>query len=306
MTGYERFFLANSGAEAVEGALKYARLATGRSRFIAARRGFHGRTLGALSTTWEKKYRAPFAPLIPDVDHVAYGDLPALAAAIDRAPDPVAAVILEPVQGEGGVHVPPPDYLRGVRRLCDAAGALLVFDEVQTGFGRTGRWLAQDHWLDGDDRADVVALAKGLGGGVPIGAVALRPGLDPFPVGSHGSTFGGNPLSCAAALAVLGVMARDDLPGRAERLGSWALDFLRQALGGVRRVREVRGIGLMVAVELRERAAPWLRRLQEEDGILALAAGKTTLRLLPPLVIADEDWRSVVERLAERLVEEAP
>lgn len=306
VTGYGRFFLANSGAEAVDGALKYARLATGRSRFIAARRGFHGRTFGALSTTWEKKYRAPFEPLVPGVDHVAYGDLPALAAAIDRAPEPVAAVVLEPVQGEGGVHVPPPDYLRGVRHLCAAAGALLVFDEVQTGFGRTGRWLAQDHWLDADERADVVALAKGLGGGVPIGAVALRPGLDPFPVGSHGSTFGGNPLACAAALATLGVMARDDLPGRAGRLGSWALDFLRQSLGGVRRVREVRGLGLMVAVELRERVAPWLRRLQEEDGIVALSAGKTTLRLLPPLVIAEEDWRRVVERISERLAGAAP
>ncbi|MEM1179273.1 MAG: aminotransferase class III-fold pyridoxal phosphate-dependent enzyme [Acidobacteriota bacterium] len=306
LTGYSRFFLANSGAEAVEGAIKYARWATGRRPVIAARRGFHGRTMGALSATWERKYRAPFGPLVPGVDHVTFGDLEALEAALEASLEPVAAVLLEPIQGEGGVHVPPAGYLRGVRDLCTRYGALLVFDEVQTGCGRTGRFLAQDHWLEGDARADVVALAKGLGGGVPVGAVALRAGLEPFPVGSHGSTFGGNPLACAAAVAVIGIIEREDLVGRAEGLGAWALDFLSEALGGVPRVREVRGLGLMIAVELRERVAPWLRRLQEQEGILAPAAGKSTLRLLPPLVIAEDDWRDVVERIADMLAEERP
>ena len=258
--------------------------------------------MGALSVTWQPKYRRPFDPLVPGIEHVPFGDVKALEAALS---EDVAALLLEPIQGEGGVHPAPPGYLDAARELCNQYGALLIFDEVQTGFGRTGRWLAQDHWLEGERRADVVALAKGLGGGVPIGAMALREGLPPFPNGTHGSTFGGNALACAAACTTLAVMEREDLPARADRLGAWALDFLQQALAGARRVRDVRGLGLMVAIELRERVSPWLRRLQEDEQILALPAGRTTLRLLPPLIIPESDWRDVVERVAELLAQES-
>ena len=297
-TSMERFFLCNSGTEAVEAALKYARLHTGRTRLVACKQAFHGRTMGALAATWEARYREPFEPLTPGVTHVAFDDLDAVEA--ELALGDVAAVLVEPIQGEGGVRVPSAGYLSGLRALCDRHGALLIFDEVQTGFGRTGRPLAYQRWAVGEWRPDLVALGKGIAGGVPMGALALRAGLEPFPFGSHGSTFGGNLLACAASLAVLDVMRRDDLCARAERLGEQALGRLREALAACPAVREIRGQGLMIGIDLRRRAASTLRALTDE-GLLALGAGPTVIRLLPPLVIDEVDWQWAIERLIDVL-----
>lgn len=288
VTGFPRFFLCNSGAEAVEAALKFARLVTGRPGLVAATRGFHGRTTGALSLTWEPKYRRPFEPLLPEVTHVPFNDVEAATKAISGR---TAAVIVEPVQGEGGVRPADPEYVAALRSLCDEQGALLIFDEVQTGFGRTGRLFAFQHF---GVVPDMVALAKGMAAGVPAGAVAIGPRVGALPAGSHGSTFGGNPLACAAALATLDVLEGENLPARAARLGAWALGRLRRALADTPAVREVRGLGLMVGVELRRRVTPLLRALQE-DGVLALPAGPTVVRLLPPLTIGEDDWRRAVE-----------
>ena len=294
VTSMERFFLCNSGTEAVEAAIKYARLHTGRPRVLAAMRGFHGRTLGALSLTWEKKYRRPFQPLIPEITHVPFNDLGAVEDALG---DDVAAVVVEPIQGEGGVRVPADDYLPGLRRLCDRYGALLVLDEVQTGFGRTGRWLA--HHGSGAV-PDLVALGKAIAAGVPMGALAIRAGLPPFASGSHGSTFGGNPLACAASLTTLHVLERDGLVERAGRLGAQAVEQLQRALGEHAAVREIRGRGLMIGIELRRGAGGVLRALSD-DGILAMAAGPTVIRLLPPLVVDEADWQWVIERVVHRV-----
>jgi len=278
---FGRVFLSNSGTEAVEAALKIARSATGRPRIVAAMRGFHGRTLGALSATWRKELREPFEPLVPEFVHVPYNDPAALAAAVD---DRTAAILLEPVQGEGGIHVATPAYLAAARAAADRHAALLVFDEVQTGIGRTGRMFAFEH---AGVVPDVLVLAKSLAGGFPIGATVTSAEIEARFRGSHHSTFGGSPLACAAGLAALEHVTRDRLPERAAALGAVGLERLRRLPAA--RVREVRGLGLMIGVELRERVAPVLAAL-EERGFLALNAGATVLRLLPPLVIEERDW----------------
>jgi acetylornithine/LysW-gamma-L-lysine aminotransferase len=282
-----RVFLCNSGTEALEGAIKIAHLSTGRGGFIAAMRGFHGRTLGALSLTWEKNYREPFAPLlIPSVSHVPFNNVERLAETLD---DNTAAVILEVVQGEGGVHPAEAGYLRAVQELCRANGSLLILDEVQTGFGRTG-WLFA-HQQDGI-QPDLMCLAKSIAGGIPMGAVLMGERVEPLPPASHGSTFGGNPLACAAGLAVLDVLQNGDLIAQARLRGAAVLDHLRAHLPAST-VRDVRGRGLLIGVELRGKVAPVLRELQDH-GVLALPAGRTVLRLLPPLVISDDDlWQAV-------------
>jgi acetylornithine/LysW-gamma-L-lysine aminotransferase len=287
-----RVFLCNSGAESIEASIKFARLLTGRTRIVAAKRSFHGRTLGALSTTWEPKYRKPFEPLLPGVEHVAYDNLEALAEAVDEH---TAAVLLEPVQGEGGVNVPAPDYLEGVRRLCDERGALLVLDEVQTGFGRTGKLFAMEH---SGVVPDMLALAKSIAGGLPMGAVALHERHGTLPTGAHGSTFGGNPLACAVASAVLRVMREEEMPRQADEKGAW----LMARIHGLEspRVREVRGLGLLVGLELKGRVQPYLSALLER-GVLALPAGPNVLRLLPPLVIGYDDLELVVSHLQDVL-----
>ncbi len=278
---FGRVFLSNSGTESVEAAIKIARSATGRPKVVAAMRGFHGRTLGALSATWRKELRAPFEPLVPEFVHVPFNDPAAVEAAVDER---TALVLLEPVQGEGGVHVATGEFLRAARAAADRSGALLGFDEVQTGVGRTGRMFAFEHW---GVVPDVLTLAKSLAGGVPIGATVTTPEVEARFRGSHHSTFGGNPLACAAGLAALRVAVRDRLPERAERLGRHALDRLAGLPSD--RVREVRGLGLLLGVDLRERVAPALAAL-EARGFLALPAGATVLRLLPPLVIEEADW----------------
>ena len=284
--GLERAFLCNSGTEAVEGAIKIARLVTGRKKIVAAMRGFHGRTMGALSATWRREYRQPFEPLVPGFVHVPYNNLAAVEEALD---EDVAAVILEIVQGEGGVNIGRGDYLRGVQALCRERGALFIADEVQTGFGRTGRMFAcQHHGLE----PDLMCLAKGIAGGVPMGAVMIHRRLGEMPKRVHGSTFGGNPLACAAALATIRYIEEHHLPERAAKLGAYFLQRLRGIHSPL--IREVRGLGLMVGVELKRKATPYLAALAER-GVLALSAGTTVMRFLPPLVISKEEIDIVAE-----------
>ncbi|MBI5667806.1 MAG: acetylornithine/succinylornithine family transaminase [Chloroflexi bacterium] len=280
-----RVFLCNSGAEANEAALKIARLTTGRRNFVSTMRGFHGRTMGALSVTWEKTYREPFEPLIGEVRHVPYNNVERLAAVLD---DTIAAVIVEVVQGEGGLHPAQPGYLAEVQRLCHERGALLIVDEVQTGFGRTGTLFAHQH--DGI-QPDLLTLAKSIAGGLPMGAVLLGERVGALPPASHGSTFGGNPLACAAGWAVLDVLQNTELIERARTLGDSVLEHWRTNLPNG--AREVRGRGLMIGLELRGKVAPVLKTLQAR-GVLALPAGTMVLRLLPPLVIEENDlWHAV-------------
>lgn len=296
--GLDRAFLCNSGTEAVEAALKFARLATGRTGVVAAMRGFHGRTMGALSATWHRDYRTPFEPLVPGFSHIPYNDLGALDQAVTGD---TAAVLLEPVQGEGGVHPAAPGYLASAAELCRERGALLILDEVQTGFGRTGRLFACEH--DGVT-PDLLAVAKSMAGGVPMGACLIGPRVGRLAPLSHGSTFGGNPLACAAGLATLDMLTRVDpltgetLPQRAARLGGWLVDAIRSL--DAPSVREVRGRGLLVGVELRSKVTPVLQQLQAL-GALALPAGMTVLRLLPPLLITEDELARVVDALREVL-----
>jgi acetylornithine/LysW-gamma-L-lysine aminotransferase len=288
----KRFFLCNSGTEANEGAIKFARAVTGRPGIIATQRGFHGRTIGALSATWEPHYREPFLPLVPEFSHVPYDTIEAMESAVN---DRTAAVIVEAVQGEGGVRPASPGYLTAVARICRERGALLIVDEVQTGLGRTGRMFACEH--DGVV-PDMLTMAKSLGGGFPIGAIALGSRVQGLEVGTHGSTFGGTPLACAAALATIQVIRQENLPGRAAVAGERLLAGLRAITSP--RIREVRGRGLMVGIELRERVRPTIQALQAR-GVLALVAGSTVVRLLPPLVITDAQIDEIVQVMAEVL-----
>ncbi|MCD6519032.1 MAG: aspartate aminotransferase family protein [Anaerolineae bacterium] len=293
--GLERAFLCNSGAEAVEAALKFARLSTGRPGIVAAMRAFHGRTMGALSATWNPKYRDPFLPLVPGFSHVPFNNLEAMAQAVDEN---TAAVILEVVQGEGGIHIADKEYLQGVQALCRERGALLIIDEVQTGFGRTGKLFACQHF---DLQPDMLCVAKGIAGGVPMGAVLLGPRVQNIKPGIHGSTFGGNPLACAAALATIDYILEHNLPLEAARKGAWALKKLQEI--DARIIRQVRGLGLMIGIDLRKRVTPYLRALMKR-GVLALPAGRTVLRLLPPLVISQEELGQVCQAVAQVLHEE--
>jgi acetylornithine aminotransferase len=288
-----RVFFANSGTEANEAALKLSRR-TGRTTVVAADGGFHGRTMGALSITGQQGKRTPFEPLLPGVRFVPYGDAAALAAAVDTD---TAAVFLEPVQGEYGVVVPPAGYLGAAREIASAAGALLVLDEVQTGIGRTGAWFA--HQLD-DISPDVVTLAKGLGGGLPIGAcVAFGTAAGLLGPGSHGSTFGGNPVCAAAALAVLDTIENDNLikhaaeAGRALAAGIEALDHPL--------VSHVRGRGLMLGVVLRADVSARVEVAARGVGLLVNAATPGVVRLVPPLILSDDDVTLAVELLAAAL-----
>ena len=291
-TGLGRVFLSNSGSEAVEAALKFARAATGRKTIIAAMRGFHGRTMGALSATWRRDFREPFEPLVPGFEHVPYNDIAALEGAVDEG---TAAVILEAVQGEGGVHVATLEYLPAARDVCDRAGALLIIDEIQTGMGRTGRMFAIERW---NVKPDIVTLAKSLAGGVPIGATLTTEAVERAFQGSHNSTFGGNPLACAAGTAAIDYAVRERLWARAEKLGAMALVGLRGLKAPS--VREVRGLGLMIGIELRGKAAPVLQALQDE-GVIAIGGGSSVIRLLPPLVIPEDQWSFALDALGRAL-----
>ena len=290
--GLERVFLCNSGAEAIEGALKFARLLTGRPHVVATVRGFHGRTMGALSATWEPKYREPFLPLIAGFSHTPYDKLDALDAAVDEQ---TAAVLIELVQGEGGVRPAGVEYVAGVARICRERGALLVVDEVQTGFGRTGRLWASDLY---GVAPDLMALAKSIAGGLPMGAIAIHGRFGALPPASHGSTFGGSPLLCAAARAALRELIDRELPRQAAEKGAYITERLRALK--LPRVREVRGPGLLIGLELKERVQSFLLALMER-GVLALPAGPNVLRLLPPLVIEYDQLDRVVAAIDQVL-----
>ncbi len=290
----KRVYLCNSGTEAVESALKLARYATGRTEFVAAMRAFHGRTLGALSATWNKKFRQPFEPLVPGFKHVPYNNTEALDESVSEG---TAAVILEIVQGEGGVHLGDPAYLRAAEQICRDRGALLIIDEVQTGYGRTGKTFGFEHY---GLAPDLVCLAKSIAGGLPMGAVLIGVRVAELSPGLHGSTFGGNPLACAAGLATLQVLEKEGLPEAAARKGEWLLTALSKIKSPL--IRDLRGLGLMVGIELKTKVAPYLQALAD-DGVLALSAGMTVLRLLPPLVITDEQLERAVDAI-DRVLKE--
>jgi acetylornithine/N-succinyldiaminopimelate aminotransferase len=281
-SGLDRAFFCNSGTEAVEAAIKIARRwgrrgERARYEIIVAQQSFHGRTMGALSATMQAKYQDAFAPLVPGFVAVPYNDMEALPGATT---DRTVAVMLEPVQGEGGVVPAQAEYLRSVREWCDARDLLLIFDEVQTGIGRTGRLFAFEHY---GVRPDVVTLAKGLGGGVPIGAVLASERAAALTPGDHGSTFGGNPLACAAALAVLATVVEQRLPEHAAAMGQRLAQGLQRLVDrGL--ARGVRGLGLLVALEVSGEAAAVVDRCREA-GLLVNAVGPTAIRLAPPLVV---------------------
>ena len=290
--GLDRIFLCNSGAEAIEGGLKFARMATGRKEIIAFTRGFHGRTLGALSATWEPKYREPFLPLVPGFKHVPYDNAAAVREAIT---EDTAAVLVEVVQGEGGVRTGSPAFFAELQEICRERDVLLIADEIQTGFGRTGAMFACQHY---GLEPDIFCVAKSIAGGLAMGAVAVGPRVQNVLKMAHGSTFGGNPVACAAGVATIEYIQEHNLPARARELGEHFLGRLREIRSPV--VREVRGLGLLVGVDLRQKATPYLKALMER-GVLALPAGPTVVRFLPPLVISREDLDAVVERFADAL-----
>ena len=291
--GLERVFLCNSGTEAVEAAFKFARLSTGRKNIVAAMRAFHGRTYGSLSATFNKKYREGFEPLVPGFSHVAYNNIEALENAVTEE---TAAVILEVIQGEGGVYPASSDYIQAARRICDERGAMLIVDEIQSGFGRTGKMFAIQHF---GITPDILTCAKSLAGGVPMGSALIGHSVKNLTPGVHGSTFGGNPLACAAAIAALDVMEDEDLPRQALEKGAYLMDKLKQIESPL--VREVRGMGLMIGIELKQKVAPYIKALQQRK-IIALNAGMTVIRLLPPLVISYEQLDHLVNVLTAVLV----
>lgn len=293
-----RVFLCSSGSEANEGALKWARAATGRATFVASKRGFSGRTLGVLPLTWTPAYREPFEPLGHGARFIRHGDVDELDAAVDGT---VAAVVLEPIQGEGGIHPADLRFVQEARRITRERGALLIFDEIQSGTGRTGRFLAHEHF---EVEADVATLAKGLGGGVPIGAVLMSDAVAAaMPKGGHGTTFGGNPLAAAAGLVVLRAL-RDGLLEHVRSVGAHLRSRLDELAAAEERIREVRGIGLMVGVELRGKAAPVLAAMQEH-GVLAINAGATVIRFVPPLILSRDEADAAVAALRAALADTA-
>lgn len=285
LTEIERVFFCNSGTEAVEGALKLARKATGKKEFIAAEHAFHGRTRGALSVTHKEKYRKPFEPLAPAV-FVPYNDADAIRAAIT---EDTAGVILEPVQGEAGVIIPSDGYLREVREICDETKTLLILDEVQTGFGRTGKWFAREH---SGIEPDIMTLAKAMGGGFPMGAMLAREDVAAnFGRGDHASTFGGNALSCAAALANIEVIKKEKLVARSGELGVYLMKKLKALDKDY--VKEIRGKGLMVGMELSIKCEDIVSR-SRELGVLLNCTSESVLRFVPPLTITREQLDAVV------------
>ncbi len=293
--GLDRLFFCNSGTEAVEAAIKFARISTGRSAVVATMRAFHGRTLGSLSATYNKKYREGFEPLVPGFSHVPYNNVEALTKAVT---DETAAFLVEVVQGEGGVYPAEASYIQAARRICDEHGALLIVDEVQSGFGRTGKMFAVQHT---GVTPDLLCCAKSLAGGVPIGAVLIGRKIKNLAPGVHGSTFGGNPRACAAAVAALEAIEEEDLAGQAAAKGAYLMEKLSEINSPL--IREVRGLGLMVGIELKQKVQPYIKELQA-CHILALNAGLTVIRLLPPLVITYEQIDHLVDTLRDVLSRE--
>jgi acetylornithine/N-succinyldiaminopimelate aminotransferase len=299
----QHVFLTNSGAESVEGAIKIARkyaFKQGKGGdIISMKNSFHGRTLATIATG-QAKYQKGFAPIPTGFAQVDFNSLEALEAAI--TPD-TAAVILEPIQGEGGIVPAEKSYLKAVRKLCDEKGLLLIFDEIQCGIGRTGHFFAKDYY---EVQPDILTLAKGLGGGMPIGAVLCNKKVgDAIDFGDHGTTFGGNPLASAAALATIKTILEENLTGAAQEKGDWLMGIIRSWTKAHPMIREVRGLGLMIGVQLDRPAAPIVKALMDE-GVIANATAESVLRLVPPLNIPEEDLVQVLDKLKAilRLIEE--
>ena len=290
--------LNNSGSEAIEAGMKFARKFTGKTEMVAMNGSYHGKTLGALSITFNPKYRKAFKPLVEKVSFSPFGDIEKLRETVN---DQTAFVILEPIQGESGIHVAPDGFLQDVRKLCDEKGILLIFDEIQAGLGRTGKMWAHQHW---DTVPDILCLAKGIAGGVPMGATLVKPDiLDCISKGEHSSTFGGNPLSCAAGTATIQALTQDKLVENSENMGK----LFRQGLDELKEkhsvIREVRGKGLMIGIELKFEVRDILME-GIEKGLLLLYSGRNILRLLPPLVITEEDVRKSLQILDELFTNE--
>jgi acetylornithine aminotransferase len=309
LSGLDKAFFCNSGAEANEAAIKLARLyghhkGISVPTIVVAQNSFHGRTLATLTATGSRKVQAGFEPLVRGFLRVAYNDLEALQTVAKNSPD-VVAVLLEPVQGEGGVNVPDDDYLAGVRELCDRNGWLMMLDEVQTGMGRTGKWFAFQHTAI---VPDVMTLAKGLGNGVPIGACLARgTAAEVFKPGNHATTFGGNPLACSAALAVLDVIEKDDLPARATTLSERMVTRLRDRLthcddAECKIVDDIRSLGLMIGIEL-ERPCGELVDKALQQGLLINVTAERVIRLLPPLIMTDQEADQIADTVAELIVD---
>ncbi|MBO3763400.1 MAG: aspartate aminotransferase family protein [Thermoproteota archaeon] len=296
--GLTSVFLSNSGAEAIETAIKVAVKHTGRKKIISMTGGFHGKTLGALSLTWNQRYRKSFESMLyPNVKFAKFGNVESLKNELDNE---VAAVVTEPIQGETGIILPSNDYLKQVRELTSSNGSLLIVDEIQSGLGRTGKMWAHMHW---NIEPDIVTVAKGLGGGVPIAATLARPEvMNSLNVGEHSSTFGGNPLSCAAASAVIDFILEQDLPRRAEELGTYFINKLRMLHDESKYVREVRGLGLMIGVEMKFNIHEFLNRLLDK-GVIPLYSSINIVRMLPPLVIRKEQLDFVYSKIRETLSE---
>ena len=299
--GLDRVFLCNSGTEAMEAAKKFAITGTGRHRFVAAKRGFAGRSLGALAFTWEPKYREPFGDAVDNrhVDFISYGNIEELRAAVTGE---TAALILEVVQGEGGVRPASLEFIQEARRITQERGALLIIDEIQTGFCRTGKMFGVEHY---GITPDGITLAKAMAGGVPVGAFAMTAAVaDRMPAGGHGSTFGGNPLAMAAGVAALRAMKREGMAEQAREKGAYMMEKLR-AIGSPK-VREVRGLGLMIGVELKEKSAPYITALEHDEGVLTLPATPLVVRFLPPVKITKEQIDQVVAAFERVLVRVDP
>ena len=296
--GLSQVHLNNSGAEAVEAAIKFARKFTGKKGMVAMTGSYHGKSMGALSLTFSPKYRKMFQPLVEKVSFAKFGEIESLRSTID---EDTGFVILEPIQGESGIHVAPDGYLQDVRKLCDEKGILLIFDEIQAGLGRTGRMWASEHW---NTTPDIMCLAKGIAGGVPMGVTLVKSEiLSVMGKGEHSSTFGGNPLSCAAGTAALQALTQDGLIENAEKMGKKFHEGLEDLKEKHKIIREVRGKGLMIGVELKFEVKDILMD-GIKNGILLLYSGRNILRLLPPLVISEEDITKVLETLDSLLSKE--
>ena len=296
--GLTQVHLNNSGAEAIEAAMKFARKFTGKKGMVAMKGSYHGKSFGALSLTFNPKYRKAFAPLVEKVSFASYGDMESLLSVID---DDTALIILEPIQGESGIIVAPENFLQQVRKLCDEKGILLIFDEIQAGLGRTGRLWACDHW---NTAPDILCLAKGIAGGVPMGATLVRPDiLASMNKGEHSSTFGGNPISCAAGIAALKALTEDGLIENSEKMGKIFRDGLEKLKEKHTMIREIRGKGLMIGIEMKFEIKDILMGLIKE-GILMLYSGRNILRILPPLVISEDDITKVLHALDSILTKE--
>ena len=296
--GLSQVHLNNSGSESVEAAIKFARKFSGKKGMVAMKGSYHGKSMGALSLTFNPKYRKSFQPLVEKVSFSSYGDIDELRDTVDKD---TAFVILEPIQGESGIHVPPDSFLQDVRKLCDENKILLIFDEIQSGLGRTGSMWAADHWKT---VPDIMCVAKGIAGGVPMGVTLVRPDiLSVMKKGEHSSTFGGNPLSCAAGTATIQALTQDGLIENAKNLGQKLQHGLEELKSKHKIIREVRGKGLMIGVELRFEVKDILME-GIKNGLLLLYSGRNILRFLPPLVISEEDVTKTLKILDELLTNE--